>query len=310
MEKGSLLKNKAVALALTLLLLALALVELGSIKVASAGSDDSFPVLAMPLEYVNCTITAINGSLWTMIDGDYPIFISNQPDYGPIEELPMVYPMPPNTTHIHVYLADKELSWTNYTQTYPDQLHHTAIGDWWMIHSVLGNVTDFFELKIHYEHPLQIINGRYMFLYDLNINPYLSPQNNNSICIYTIHVDANISDLQTYTAETDLNWNPIDRTSIKEDTSQTIIIREYSEYGKPLLGDLVIEFSSTASSKTPLSNQETFQTATIVLVLGVLAVGIVAGLLLFFKKHKRKVANQENSLNNQQSIAKTIIIKK
>ncbi len=244
----------------------------------------------MPIEYVNYTITAINGSLWAMVEGDYPIFISNQPDYGFVEELPMVYPMPPNTTNIHVYLADKELSWTNYTQTYPDKLHHTALGDWWMIHSILGNVSGFFELKIHYEHPLQTVNGNYMFLYDLNINPYLSPQNTNSTCIYTIHVDANITGFQAYTSETDVKWNPIDYTTIREDTKQTVFIREYSEYDKPLLGDLVIEFSSGSSSKTPLSNQETFHTATIALVLGVSAMVSGVGLLLFLKKSKHTVA--------------------
>jgi hypothetical protein len=66
------------------------------------------------------------------------------------------------------------MSWSNYTQIYPEALHHTAVGDWWMIYSNLENVSDYFELKIHYEHPLEMINGSYLFLYDLNISPYLS----------------------------------------------------------------------------------------------------------------------------------------
>jgi len=284
------MNRTARALVLILALLISTLAGTLFVNAASANSEGAPPNLAMPIEYVNYTIAAINGSLWATVEGDYPIFISNQPDYGFVEELPMVYPMPPNTTNIHVYLADKELSWTNYTQTYPDKLHHTALGDWWMIHSVLGNVSGFFELKIHYEHPLQIINGNYMFLYDLNINPYLSPQNKNSTCIYTIIVDANITGFQAYTTETDVKWNPIDYTTIKEDTKQTVFIREYSEYAKPLLGDLVIEFSSESSSKTPLSNQETFHTATIALVLGVSAIVSGVCLLFFFKKNKRTVA--------------------
>ena len=198
----------------------------------------------------------------------------------------MVYPTPPNTTNIHVYLENKELSWTNYTQTYPDQLHHTAIGDWWMIYSVLGNVSDFFELKIHYEHPLQIINDSYLFLYDLNIRPYLSSQSNNSTCVYTICIDANSADFQAYTVETDVKWNPIDYTIIKEDTIQTIFIREYSEYSKPLLGDLVVEFLSPSPSQTSLSTQENFQTAAVAIILGATAVVMGLGLLFFFKKRK------------------------
>ncbi len=264
------------------------MVELGSIKVACATSDESFPVLAMPIEYVNYTITTINGSLWAKIDGDYPIYLLKQMDYSFTGDLPMVYPMPPQTTNISISLDNKEVSWSNYTQTYPDQIHHTAIGDWWMIYSILGNVSDFFELKIHYEHPLQIVKGSYLFLYDLNISPYLSAQNNNSTCVYTIRTDVNITDFQAYTVESDAKWNPINYTIIKEDAKQTIFIREYSEYAKPLLGDLVVEFSSPSASQTPLSNQKYFQTATIALVLGVSAVGIGVGLLILFKKHKRR----------------------
>jgi hypothetical protein len=288
------MKRKTLALTLALLLLALSSVELGSIKLGAATSDESVPSLSMPIEYVNYTITAIDG--WAIVDGDYPIYMSSQLGYDFNGELPIVYPMPPNTTNIHLYLADKELSWTNYTQTYPYQLHHTALGDWWMIYSVLSNVSDFFELKIHYEHPLQTVNSRYLFLYDLNIKPYLSPQNNNSTCIYTIRFDTNITAFQAYTAETGDKWNPIDYTTIKEDTNQTIFIREYSEYTKPLLGDLIVEFSSPSITQTPPSTQEYNQTTTVAICLGTLTATIAVSLLLLFKKHKHstKTANSRS----------------
>jgi len=248
------------------MLLALALVELGSIKVVRANYDDSFPILAMPVEYVNYTVTAINGSLWAIIDGDYPIYVSSQSDYGFIGELPMVYPMPPKTTNIHVYLADKELSWTNYTQTYPAQLHHTAIGNWWMIYSVLGNVSDFFELKIHYEHPLQIVNGNYLFLYDLNISPYLSKQSNNSTAFFTIQMQTNFTSLNVYSTETDDKWNPVNFTLKKNDSTEGVSVQMYSEYGKPLLGDLVVEFSQDRQvSEFPLWTLPTFSIAVLLI---------------------------------------------
>ena len=237
------MKGKALALTLIFMLIVIALFELGSVKVACSTFDGSFPVLAMPVEYVNYTITAINGSLWAIIDGDYPIYVSSQPDYAIIGELPMVYPMPPNTTNIHVYLENKELSWTNYTQTYPDQLHHTAIGDWWMIYSVLGNVSNFFELKIHYEHPLQIINDSYLFLYDLNISPYLSSQGNNSTAFFTIQMQTNFTRLNVYSTKTDDKWTAANFTLKKNNSTDVVLVQMYSEYGKPLLGDLIVEFS-------------------------------------------------------------------
>jgi hypothetical protein len=82
----------------------------------------------------------------------------------------MVYPTPSDTTNIHVKMNETELDWSNY----PHDTHHTAIGDRSMIYCVIAPVSDYFVLKIHYEHPVQLINGSYLFLYDLNIREYLS----------------------------------------------------------------------------------------------------------------------------------------
>jgi hypothetical protein len=197
----------------------------------------------MPVEYINYTITSKNGTLWAKIDGDYPIYLLKQTECSYNGDLPMVYPMPPQTTNIRVSLDGKEVSWSNYTQSNTDALHHTAIGDWWMIYSVLNNVSGFFVLKIHYEHPLEVVNGSYLFLYDLNINPYLSPQSTNSTAYFNVRMEANTSDLRAYTTETDAKWSPINYKTTKEGSTQIVLIQMRSEYGKPLLGDLVVEFS-------------------------------------------------------------------
>ena len=210
-------KTWAVVFILALLILTLA----GTLLVdfASANPDGSLPVLAMPVEYVNYTITRVNGTLWAKIDGNYPIYPLKPSDCAFNGELPMVYPMPPGTTNIHVTLGDRELSWINYTEAYPEASHHTAIGDWWMIYSVLSPVSDFFELKIHYEHPLEVVNGSYLFLYDLNISPYLSPQSNNSTAYFTIRMEANTTNLHAYTtgmSDVAAEWKTISYTTTKE----------------------------------------------------------------------------------------------
>jgi hypothetical protein len=211
---------------------------------ASANPDSSIPALSMPVEYVNYTISRINGTFWAKIDGNYPIYILSQSGCASSFELPMVYPMPPQTTNIHVWLDDQELSWSNYTQSNPHALHHTAIGDWWMINSVLSNVSDFFVLKIHYEHPLETVNGSYLFLYDLNISPYLSPQSTKSTAYFTIRIESNTADLYAYTTKTDNKWNPIDFTITREGSTKIAAIQMRSEYDEPLFGDLVVVFSS------------------------------------------------------------------
>ena len=200
----------------------------------------------MPIEHVNYTITSVNGTLWAKIDGEYPIYIQNQFN----GDMPMVYPMPPGTTNIHVWLDGQELSWSNYTQSNPDALHQTAIGDWWMIYSVLPNVSASFTLRIHYEHPLEMVNGSYLFLYDLNISPYLSEQNQNSTAYFMVCLETNNTNFHAYTAPPDSpasEWKPINYTTKNENSTTVGRISMHSEYpgvsGKPLPGDLVVEFS-------------------------------------------------------------------
>jgi len=238
------MKKTELALLAILFFSASAFTGLGCINFVSANPSGSFPALAMPVEYVNYTITNVNGTLWAKIDGDYPITILSEPDCNFKGDMPMVYPMPPEATNIHVFLDEQELSWTNYTQLYPDALHHTAIGDWGMIYCVLNNLSDKFVLRIHYEHPLQMLHGSYLFLYDLNINPYLSEQSSNSTIHYTIRMETDITNLRAYTTATDTQWYPINFTTTKEGSTQVITIQEKSEYSKPLPGDLVVEFSS------------------------------------------------------------------
>ncbi len=242
--------KKTACTLLILMLFAGSLASAQLVSVASANPQGSAPQLAMPIEHINYTIARINGILWAKIDGEYPIQIQRRPDCAFSGELPMVYPMPPDTTNIHVWLGDRELGWSNYTEIYPEALHHTAIGDWWMIHSVLDNIEDSFVLKIHYEHPLERVNGSHMFLYDLNISPYLSEQNKTSTAYFTVRLEANTTDLQAYTAPPDsfaVEWQPKPYTTTTEGSLTVVSIEMYSEYSKlvadQLPGDLVVVFS-------------------------------------------------------------------
>lgn len=231
------------ALALVFVFFVSVFTGVGTVGFAKGNPNGEFPNLAMPTEHVNYTITPINGSLWAVIDGNYPITFLSQPGCTFQGDLPMVYPMPPGATDIHVYLGDRELSWGNYTADYPGSLHHTAIGDWSMISCVLPNLSGSFLLKIHYEHPLEMVNGSYLFLYDLNISPYLTEQSNNSTCYYTIRMETNATNIQTYTTGTDTEWNPINYTATQEGSTQIISVAEHSVYNQPLPGDFVFEFS-------------------------------------------------------------------
>ena len=248
----------------------------------AASNDNVQPSLNMPIEHVNYTITTVNGSLWAKIDGNYPIYNSG------FDVLPMVYPTPPGTTNISIKLNGALVSWSNYTEFSPEDLHHTGIGDWPMIYAVLANVPDFFMLEIHYEHPIQVINGSYAFLYDLNIKDYLSASANQSIAYFNVKMDINFTDLKVQTISLDESLHPINYT-ITNEYPREISVQTLSEYGKPLLGDLLFSFNTTASQKSD-DQQSPLILSVIVAVVGA---SLVAGFgYIFYRLSKKTKKNR------------------
>jgi parallel beta-helix repeat protein len=193
------------------------------------------PVLAMPQEYINYTVFAVNGTLWAKIDGTYPMNLTS----GYSGTLPMLYPIPLGTTNIHVKLDAVELSWGNYSEVDPTALHHTDIGDWSMIYCVIAPASSDFVLGIHYEHPVQVINGTYAFLYDLNISPYLSPANNRSTAHFSVRLETNVSGVNVYTTGFNGTWSPMSYVRSGDGVAETVAFDVTSEFDK-LLGDVAV----------------------------------------------------------------------
>jgi hypothetical protein len=251
------------------------------VNLAAANPGLSNLIFAMPEEYISYTVTRVNGTLWAKIDGTYPIYLLSESEGDsqcvPPDELPMVYPTPPDTTNIHVKMNETELDWSNYTYG----THHTAIGDWSMIYCVINPVSDYFVLKIHYEHPVQLINGSYLFLYDLNIREYLSDWSPNSTAYFTIRMEINASNLQAFTTETDSIWNPINYTISQEGAMEVIAIQIYSEQSKPLLGDLAITFSGAEIETTAVPSW---------IIIPVLIVAVLLAAIIYRRRHRQKTS--------------------
>jgi hypothetical protein len=245
-------KQTALTVALVFILLFSAATGTQLVHFAAGNPDSAFPVLAMPVEYVNYTITSVNGTLWAKIDGTYPIYILNQSENGQqcagLSELPMLYPTPPDTANIHVRVNGTELAWSNYTA---DVLHHTAIGDWAMISCVISPISDFFVLTIHYEHPVAVVNGSSLFLYDLNISPYLTELSNSSTAFFTVRFETAVSNVRAYTTWTDSVWNPKNITLSSDGGVETAAIQMRSVRGEPLAGDLVVMFDDASVQQLP-----------------------------------------------------------
>ncbi|MEM2108799.1 MAG: hypothetical protein QXL10_05915 [Candidatus Bathyarchaeia archaeon] len=235
------------------MLLSLVLFGLALIRLTEANPALSSLVFAMPEEYINYTVVCTNGTLWAKIDGVYPIsLLAASESYEPcaLHELTMRYPIPPGTRNIHVEVDGVPLEWSHYDYG----THHTALGDWSMIHCLLAPVQDHFVLKIHYEHPIQVINGSYVFLYDLNVREYLSPLSPNSTAYFTIRFEANVSEVKAFTTATDSIWSPIEYEVSQENSAKILRLHIFSEYSKPLLGDLAIMFSLDETEPTDVSS--------------------------------------------------------
>ena len=234
--------------------LLLAIAGLQFVRFAAANPIPVYS-LEMPEEYINYTISRVNGSLWAKVDGTYPLHkfgiechdqalsISNTWFTFTGDTLPMVYPTPPGTTNISIKIDETELDWSNYTQIVPDATHYTAIDDWPMINCTIQPILDQFILKIHYEHPIMLMNGSYTFLYDLNISPYLSPWSNKSTAYFDIRFETGYTDLQANTIAIDGTLNPVEYTVTKETAAETVSLQVVSEYSEPLPGDLLISFN-------------------------------------------------------------------
>jgi hypothetical protein len=204
--------------------------------------NSDIPMFSMPVEYVNYTIVDVNGVLWAKVDGTYPIHILN--NQTALSSFPMFYPVPPGTQNISWAANGKSLSWGSSSGSF----HHTAIGDWESVYFWVNDVTDFFVLTTHYEHPLQKFNGNYVFLYDLNINPYLSEESENSDIYYKIAFEVNAENIKAYTTQTDTNWVPINFNNTQ---NGAISIVQHSKY-EAVLGDLVVEFSAPGHVDFPV----------------------------------------------------------
>lgn len=275
---------------LTVALVALVLFSVSERQPVNGLNGDVQASLSMPVEYVNYTITWVNGSLWAKIDGNYPIYNSG------FDVLPIVYPTPPGTTNISLKLDGALVSWSNYTEVYPDELHHTGIGDWSMIYAVLEDVPDFFVLEIHYEHPVQVINGSYMFLYDLNIKDYLSPSANKSIAYFTVRMDTNFTDLDVQTIALDESLHPINYTVTNGHPSE-IAVQMVSEYNN-LLGDLLFSFKALDSQKTG-GQQVSWLGYAVAIILGTVAATVLLVIFALGYAHFRRVLkNRVRTRNN------------
>ncbi len=223
----------------------------------------------MPIEYVNYTISTINGTLWATVDGNFPIQV---PSSQVGKDLPMLYPTPPGTTNISIELYGQKVNYSNYTETYPNMLHYTYLGEWSMILFQIQPTSTDFIVKIHYTHPILETNGTYMFLYDLNISPYLSNSSIESVAYFNVHFQTTVSNIMVFNVPGDSSIpltttkTPINFTINNLQQGQLVTFNITSDYSKPIPGDELITFQNLQSQIPEFPSATILSAFTIVLV--------------------------------------------
>jgi hypothetical protein len=248
---------------------------------STSPSESPLQSISMPVEYVNYTVSMVNGSLWATVSGAFPIYI---PLDWVGQELPMLYPTPQGVTNISIELDGQKVTYSNYTQAYPDLRHYTYLGNWSMILCKIKSASPEFLMTIHYQHPISQVNGTYMFLYDLNIKPYLSDLSTESTAHFNIQFQTGCSNINIYTVPSDSSIprdktkTPIDFTINTKNGVQTVTFNITSDYLNPNLGDILITFQNSQPQIPEF-------TLWVILTLLIIIVA-VAGLLVYFKKRK------------------------
>jgi len=206
------------------------------------------PSLSMPLEYVNYTVTRVNGTLYAVVDGVYPMKLLS---WQPGKPLALLYPTPLGTTDITIKLDGQTISWSNYTEAHPEAWHYTALGEWPMIQTVVEPPSATFQLSIHYMHPVAYVNGSYTVLYDLNIAPYLSPASPRSTACFRVRLETAYADFKVYCTGTEQAWTPLEHTLTHENSADVFTFNLTSAYDAALPGDVVFTF--TENSAVPVN---------------------------------------------------------
>lgn len=202
-----------------------------AIGAAQQQIQNSGLLLAMPEEYINYTITENNGTMWAKIDGLFPIHVTSKAT----EPLSMIYSIPPGATNIHIKLDGTEQTWNNYSAINSSAIKSTEFSNWQMINCTIKPASTDFLLEINYEHPIEVINGSYTFLYDLDVTPYLSVSSVISIAHFNVQLPQNESNLNLFTIGSNGTWNAMNYNSTENASGKTVTFNIVSEYNRPLL---------------------------------------------------------------------------
>ena len=268
------------------------------------------PKVNVPETNVNATIFRVHETLWVKIDAEYKMhtvyalgdsYIAENTGMGLIKDpspyvtvivtqdtLEAHYPIPYNTTHISVWVNGKEVE----SQIDSRGYFHIFDTNLQEINWTISPVPRDFVVAIHYELPISKTPTSYAYLGDYaftlplygrygcsNISYPLYSWYGYSPNKYSIQIESDITELKAYSIDTRGTLTPLNNTLI-DGKAGRMTITFSREVKSPSVHGAVVVFD--------VPEEETLPFPTVpVASLSVAVALVVAGLLVYHKKHKR-----------------------
>lgn len=228
--------NKKVALVVLISVFLWTSFDLQFCKFATA-NPIPFPIIAMPEEYINATISPDEeGIVYAEVNGLYPFYNAGY------ENVTMYYPVPPGSGEILVMMNETSLEWS-----YSDKNYSTVVGDFPMIEWVIKPVPKSFEIRTRYYY-LVPKDGIYSFLYAMGTGRYFYTYAKETTAYVSINISKKIapteSSIDVYTIWYDKEtgkwlWKKWNYTIVAKDNTWLISLKVSGWFG-PLINDLLV----------------------------------------------------------------------
>jgi hypothetical protein len=205
-----------------------------------------YPVIRMPYEYINTSITITDTGAHARVNGTYPF-----ENIG-YQNISMSYPLPSDATNVSVYVDQKVVSWWYTGQTYA-----SIFGDLPVINWTISPAPSNFTVEVDYEHSVPLYDQNFTYFYAMGTwkNVYAKQM--------TAYVTADITEeftnenktLSIHSYEILFNstnqewiWKPLECTVSGANATFHVSATVHSDMFAPINGDFLLTFKTEGTT--------------------------------------------------------------
>jgi parallel beta-helix repeat protein len=217
-ENGKLKKEISTIIAL-LLVLAFA----SALPIPVKANPISPPAVEMYEEYIDVEIFTTNETVYAKVHG---VYLFSENEFG---SLPMLYPLPPDSTDVKVFVNGNKTKWE-----YNDTTYSTYLGDFSMINWTIVPAPKQFTLEVEYCHQIPKLDRNFAYLYSMSARGYVPWHYGKTTAYISVTVDfPDVFNPNTYMVSySGVNWirNPVGHETSKKNTTLIIETKRTAKY--------------------------------------------------------------------------------